>query len=70
MMMLSYATLLLGSLLAIVFLCISFEQNMDFPIYYYDTKPSILFFIERDIRSSNRKKRGVIYIFKKKSIDY
>jgi len=57
MMMLNYATLLLKSLLAIAFLCISFERNMDFPIHYYDTKPSILSFLWRDIHSSNRKKK-------------
>jgi hypothetical protein len=49
MMMLSYATLLLKSLLAIAFLCISFEQNIYFPIYYYDTKPSIFSFLRKDI---------------------
>ncbi len=61
MMMLSYATLLLGSLLAIVFLCISFEWNTDFPVYYYDTKPSILSFLWRHIYSSNREKKGELF---------
>nr|AND47956.1 protein involved in cytochrome c biogenesis [Sphagnum aongstroemii] len=72
MMMLSYATLLLGSLLAIAFLCISFERNTDFPVYYYDTKLSILSFLRRDIYSSNREKKGS-YLQKKiclLSIDY
>ncbi len=72
MMMLNYATLLLGSLLAIAFLCISFERNTNFPVYYYDTKPSIFSFLRRDLHSSNREKKGS-YLPKKiclLSIDY
>ncbi len=65
MMMLNYATFLLKSLLTIAFLCISFEWNTNFSIYYYATKPSILSFLRRDIHSSNKEKRGVIYKKKK-----
>ena len=69
MMMLSYATLLLGSLLAITFLCITFKQNNKFSIFYCNINYLIWSFFSKKQYLNREKKNNSQKFFFLFSVD-
>nr|BDD17434.1 putative cytochrome-c synthesis associated protein [Takakia lepidozioides] len=70
MMMLSYATLLCGSLLAIAFLCMTFKQKSIFPLFHCNTDSSIRsFFSKRNLYLNEEKGNNLQKSFSLLSID-